>query len=63
MIIIGEKINSTNKATRSAIDNFDAVFVQDMARKQLDAGAAFIDLNAGMFVDDIMKFREGLLEV
>ncbi len=52
MIIIGEKINSTNKAARAAIESFDTAFVQDMAKKQYDAGAAYIDLNAGMFVDD-----------
>jgi 5-methyltetrahydrofolate--homocysteine methyltransferase len=51
MIIIGEKINSTNKAARAAIESLDTEFVQDMARKQYDAGAAYIDLNAGMFVD------------
>lgn len=52
MIIIGEKINSTNKAARAAIECFDTAFIQDIARKQYDAGAAYIDLNAGMFVDD-----------
>lgn len=52
MIIIGEKLNSTNKAARAAIDSRDASFVHDMAKKQLDAGASYIDLNAGMFVED-----------
>lgn len=52
MIIIGEKINSTNKAARAAIESLDTAFVHDMAKKQFDAGAAYIDLNAGMFVDD-----------
>ncbi len=52
MIIIGEKINSTNKATRIAISDSDTLFIQDMAKKQCDAGAAYIDLNAGMFVED-----------
>lgn len=52
MIIIGEKINSTNKAARAAIENYDTAFVQDMAKKQYESGAAYIDLNAGMFVDD-----------
>jgi len=52
MIIIGEKLNSTNKAARAAIDSRDASFVHDMAKKQMDAGASYIDLNAGMFVED-----------
>lgn len=52
MIIIGERLNSTNKAARTAIESRNASFVHDMARKQADAGAMYIDLNAGMFVED-----------
>lgn len=62
MIIIGEKINSTNRAARAAIANLDTEFVQDMARKQYDAGAAYIDLNAGMFVDDEAEKLEWLVK-
>ncbi|MCX7841981.1 MAG: methyltetrahydrofolate cobalamin methyltransferase [Clostridia bacterium] len=51
MIIIGEKINSTLKAVRPAIENNDAAFIQDLAKRQYDAGAAYIDVNAGMFHD------------
>ena len=50
MIIIGEKINSSLKAVRPAIENYDAAAVQNLARKQFEAGAVFIDVNAGMFV-------------
>ncbi len=63
MIIIGEKINSTNKAARAAIEAGDAAFIQDMARKQYDAGAAFIDLNAGMFVDNEPEKLEWLVKI
>ncbi|MDR1600631.1 MAG: dihydropteroate synthase [Oscillospiraceae bacterium] len=49
MIIIGEKINSTLKAVRPAIEKYDAAAIQSLAKKQADAGAAFIDVNAGMF--------------
>jgi len=52
MIIIGEKINSTLKAIRPAIENYDAETVADLARKQREAGADYIDINAGVFVDD-----------
>jgi len=52
MIIIGEKINSTLKAIRPAIENYDAGTVADMAVKQHEAGADFIDINAGIFVED-----------
>ena len=52
MIIIGEKINSTLKAIRPAIENYDAETVADLARRQYEAGATYIDINAGIFVED-----------
>ncbi|MDD4081595.1 MAG: methyltetrahydrofolate cobalamin methyltransferase [Eubacteriales bacterium] len=52
MIIIGEKINSTLKAARAAIGAYDADFIRDLARRQEEAGATYIDVNAGMFLED-----------
>jgi len=52
LIIIAEKINSTLKAIRPAIENYDAEAVASVARSQYDAGADYIDINAGIFVDD-----------
>ena len=52
MIIIGEKINSTLKAVRPAIEAYDTEVIQNLARAQAEAGSAYIDVNAGMFVDD-----------
>lgn len=61
MIIIGEKLNSTNKAVREAIESLDAAFIQDLAKKQYEAGATYIDLNAGMFINDEPKKLEWLV--
>ena len=52
MIIIGEKINSSLKAIRPAMENYDTAAIQDLAKRQYDAGATYIDINAGMFVND-----------
>ncbi len=52
MIIIGEKINSTLKSIRPAIESYDKLAVQDLAIRQSEAGASYIDLNAGMFLAD-----------
>ncbi len=49
MIIIGEKINSTLKSIRPAMENYDAKAIQELAIKQREAGADYIDVNAGMF--------------
>lgn len=50
MIIIGEKINSSIKSAKTAIEAKDAQAITALAATQRDAGAAFIDINAGMFL-------------
>lgn len=52
MIIIGEKLNSTIKAIRPAIESYDRAVIADLAKKQYEAGATFIDINAGMFAEE-----------
>lgn len=45
MLIIGEKINSTIPRVREAVLNKDVAFIQDLARKQAECGADYIDVN------------------
>jgi cobalamin-dependent methionine synthase I len=47
MLIIGEKINATSKRVAEAIVNKDAGFIQELARQQVEAGADYVDVNAG----------------
>ena len=51
MIIIGELINASRKAIGAAIEAHDAAVIQKAAEDQHAAGANFIDVNAGIFVD------------
>jgi len=51
MIIVGEKINTSRKSIGEAVERRDAAFICRVAREQAEAGAAFIDVNAGTFVD------------
>ncbi|MBI5965813.1 MAG: methyltetrahydrofolate cobalamin methyltransferase [Chloroflexi bacterium] len=51
MKIIGEKINGTRKRVAQAIAERDAEFIKDLAKKQSDAGAAWLDVNAGTHPD------------
>ena len=51
MIIIGEKINSSLKAIRPAMEAKNAAAVQDLARRQAEAGADYIDIKCGTFVE------------
>ncbi len=47
MLIIGERINATSKRVAEAIGQRDASFLQELARQQVDAGAHYLDVNAG----------------
>lgn len=51
MKIIGEKINGTRKRVAQAIAERDAAFIKDLARKQAEAGSAWLDVNAGTHPD------------
>jgi 5-methyltetrahydrofolate--homocysteine methyltransferase len=51
MKIIGEKINGTRKTVAAAIADRDAEFIQNLARKQVDGGAHWLDVNAGTHPD------------
>ncbi|MDY6911028.1 MAG: dihydropteroate synthase [Chloroflexota bacterium] len=51
MLVIGEKINASNKSVGQAIANKDEAFLANLAKTQDDAGADFIDVNAGVGKD------------
>ena len=51
MIIIGEKINGAIPKVAKAIEDRDATFVADLAKKQEGAGADYLDVCAGTTPD------------
>ncbi len=51
MLIIGERINTSRKPIAEAVKRSDAAFVIKEARAQLEAGADFLDVNAGTFAE------------
>lgn len=51
MIIIGEKINGTRQKVAEAILNRNVEFIQDLASRQVEAGAGILDVNAGTQMD------------
>jgi len=65
LLIIGEKLNSSIPQVREAIDNKDKVFVRDLARKQVEAGADLLDVNTAMGdeVEDMQWIVETVQEV
>jgi 5-methyltetrahydrofolate corrinoid/iron sulfur protein methyltransferase len=61
LIIIGERINSTRKSIARAIEAKDAAFIQNEARLQNEAGADFIDVNAGVFLEREIEYLPWLV--
>lgn len=62
MIIIGELINASRKAIKTAIENQDQVTIQNIARQQAEAGADYIDVNAGVFGDKEPEYLKWLVQ-
>jgi len=51
MIIVGEQINTSRKSIAEAVERRDASYIVKIARQQAEAGAHYIDVNAGTFLD------------
>ena len=51
MIIVGEKINTSRRSIEEAVERQDAAFIARVAREQARAGAHYIDVNAGTFLE------------
>jgi 5-methyltetrahydrofolate--homocysteine methyltransferase len=62
MLIIGELINASRKAIANHIENQDANTIQAVARDELNAGANYIDVNAGVFVGKEPEYLKWLVE-
>ena len=62
MIIIGELINASRKTIKAAIEAKDAAAIQQVARDQAEAGADYIDVNAGIFVGKEPEYLTWLVE-
>ncbi len=60
--IVAERINCTRKMIREATENRDAAFIQGEVLKQAEAGATYIDVNAGAHPDTEVENMLWLLE-
>jgi len=61
MLIVGELINASRKAIKAAIEAQDAETIQKIAKDQKEAGADFIDVNAGVFVGQEPEYLKWLV--
>jgi 5-methyltetrahydrofolate--homocysteine methyltransferase len=62
MIIIGELINASRKVIKAAIEARDAEAIAKVAREQAEAGADYIDVNAGIFMEQEAGYLKWLVE-
>lgn len=62
MLVVGELINASRKAVGEAIKAQDAEYIQQVARDQREAGADFIDVNAGIFVGKEPEYLQWLVK-
>ena len=60
MIIIGELINASRKTMAEAIETGNGAHIRKIARKQFEAGANYIDVNAGVFVEKEREYLKWL---
>lgn len=61
MFIIGEKINGMFKNVSEAIQTKNKLIIQELAKKQLAAGADALDVNVGPASSDHLKDMEWLI--
>jgi hypothetical protein len=47
LIIVGERINGTSRRIREAVMGRNAELIAELARRQAEAGADYLDVNAG----------------
>ena len=62
MIIVGELINASRKAITEAIRNRDVEAIQAVARQEHEAGAHYIDVNAGIFLGEEEDYMRWLVQ-
>jgi len=62
VLILGERINASRRSIAEAISSRDASFIQKEARAQADAGADYLDVNAGTFQGDEARHLCWLVE-
>lgn len=62
MLIVGELINASRKAVAGFIEAGNSAALQGLAKDQLEAGANYIDVNAGVFVDHEAEYLRWLVE-
>ncbi|AET68337.1 Pterin binding enzyme [Desulfosporosinus orientis DSM 765] len=62
MLVVGELINASRKAIGEAIKAQDAEYIRKIAKDEFEAGADYIDVNAGIFVGKEAEYLQWLVK-
>ncbi len=62
LLLIGEKFNASRNSVREALKMRDRLYVQDLAQRQAEAGADFIDINVGLGTEEEPSLMEWAVE-
>lgn len=62
MIIIGELINASRKSIHQAISDQNETYIRTVARDQAQCGADYIDVNAGVFLEQEPEYLQWLVQ-
>lgn len=63
MLIVGELINTSRKLIRAAVESRDREYIQEIAEKQVRAGADYLDVNCGTLLDGETVAMKWLVEI
>ena len=63
MIIIGEKLNGSIPSVAKAIAAKDEAYIRDMAKKQADAGAHFLDVCASVPEEEELEVLKWMIDL
>ena len=62
MVIVGELINASRKTIAKAIKENDVNYIKQIAQEEYEAGADYIDVNAGVFVGQEPMYLKWLIQ-
>lgn len=62
MLVIGELINTSRRIIMENVEKRNAGFFQDIAKRQVDAGADYLDINCGNTLDAEPEIMKWLIE-
>lgn len=61
-MIIGELINTSRSAVNEAVGKRDGDYIKEIAQKQVEAGAHYLDINCGTLINNEKEIMEWLVD-